>query len=64
METNKDYFSFLADFVSEEIKQEFFGYQQQQSTGMASESNSYSGGVAETASGGHSLGKITMKYNA
>ena len=33
--------------------QDFFGYQWQQASGMASESNLYGGDVAETASGGH-----------
>ena len=61
METNGDNFGFLADFVSEEIMQEFFGYQQQQASGTASESNPYGGGVAEMASGGHSSSIVEIE---
>ena len=39
--------SFLADFVSEEVMQEFFGYQQHQTSDTFSTSSS--GGVVEMA---------------
>ena len=52
MEKNGEEFSFLADYVSEDIMLEFFGYLQQQLSKMVSDSFSYSGGVADMASGG------------
>ena len=47
-------FSFLTDFVSEDIMLEFFGYQPQQVSETMSDSYLYGGGMAEIASGGHS----------
>ena len=49
MKKNGEEFSFLADFVSEDIMLESFGYQ---SSKTASDSLSYSGGVADVAIGG------------
>ena len=49
MEMNGEEFRFLANFVSEDIMLEFFGYQ---SSKTAFDSLSYSGGVADMANGG------------
>ena len=56
IEMNGAKFSFLADFVSEDMIPEFFGYQQQRVSETASDSCSYGGGVAEMGSENHSSG--------
>ena len=63
MVKNEEEFSFLADFVSEDIMLEFFGYQPQQVSKTVSNSDSYGGGVAEIVSGGGHSSSIGEQSN-
>ena len=66
MEMKGEELSFLANFVSEDIMTEFFGYQQQQASKTLSDSRSHGGGMADMVNEIHSSNigeQSNTKYN-